>query len=93
MLSDLMKHSMHGIASKWITEAEFKDGLFLLALILIALPLTPNTPLWGSVLNPYIILKLLAVILVVQTLAHIAKRLLSSKNARNEYQTAIGFAH
>ena len=27
----MMKHSMHGIASKWITEAEFKDGLFLLA--------------------------------------------------------------
>ena len=87
----MMKHSMHGIASKWITEAEFKDGLFLLALILIGLPLTPNTPLWGSVLNPYIILKLLAVILVVQTLAHIAKRLLSSKNALILSSIASGF--
>lgn len=77
----MMKHSIHGIAAQWITEAEFKDGLFLLALILIGLPLTPNTPLWGSVLNPYLILKLLALILAVQALAHITKRLLSSKNA------------
>ena len=53
----MTKHPMHSIAGKWITEAEFKDGIFLLALILVALPLTPNTPLWGAVLNPYIILK------------------------------------
>ena len=51
------KHSMHGVAVRWITEREFKDGIFLLALLLIALPFTPNRDLWGSVLNPYIILK------------------------------------
>ncbi len=75
----MTKHSMHGIAGKWITESEFRDGIFLLALLLIALPLTPNKPLWGSVLNPYVILKLLTLILAVQALAHIAKRLLSTK--------------
>lgn len=85
------KHSMHSFAGKWITEAEFRDGLCLLALILIALPLTPNTPLWGDVLNPYIILKLLTLILVVQSLAHIAKRLLSSKNAMMLSAIASGF--
>ncbi|CAB1214032.1 MgtC/SapB family protein [Acinetobacter bouvetii] len=87
----MMKHSMHGFAGKWITESEFKDGLFLLALILIGLPLTPNTPLWGAVLNPHIILKLLTLILVVQALAHIAKRLLSTKRALILSSVASGF--
>ncbi|NNG82419.1 MgtC/SapB family protein [Acinetobacter sp. ANC 5378] len=87
----MMKHSIHGFAGKWITEAEFKDGLFLLALILIGLPLTPNTPLWGAVLNPHIILKLLTLILVVQALAHIAKRLLSTKRALILSSIASGF--
>lgn len=87
----MAKHSMHSFAGKWITEAEFKDGIFLLALILIALPLTPNAPLWGSALNPYIILKLLALILAVQALAHIVKRLLSSKNALILSSVASGF--
>lgn len=87
----MTKHSMHGIAGKWITEAEFKDGIFLLSLLLIALPLTPNKPLWGSVLNPYVILKLLTLILAVQALAHITKRLLSSKNAMMLSSLASGF--
>lgn len=87
----MMKHSMHGIAGKWITGTELKDGVFLLALILIALPLTPDTPLWGNVLNPHIILKLLTLILVVQALAHVAKRLLSSKKALMLSSIASGF--
>jgi len=87
----MAKHSMHSIAGKWITEAEFRDGIFLLALILIALPLTPNTPFWGAVLNPYVILKLLTLILAVQALAHVAKRLLSSKNAMILSSVASGF--
>ena len=87
----MTKHSMHGIAGKWITESEFKDGIFLLALLLIALPLTPNKALWGAVLNPYLILKLLTLILAVQALAHIAKRLLSSKNAMLLSSLASGF--
>ena len=87
----MAKRSMHSIAGKWITEAEFKDGLFLLALILIALPLTPNRALWGEVLNPYILLKLVTLILLVQALAHIAKRLLSTKNAMILSAIASGF--
>ena len=77
----IAKQSMHGIASQWITESELRDGIFLLALLLIAQPLVPNKPFWGPVLNPHVILKLLTLILFVQALAHIAKRLLSSKNA------------
>ena len=87
----MAKHSMHNIAGKWITEDEFRDGLLLLALILIGLPLTPDRPLWGAVLNPYVILKLLTLILVVQALAHIAKRFLSTKNALMLSSLASGF--
>lgn len=87
----MTKHSMHNFTGKWIKESEFQDGIFLLALVLIALPLTPNTPLWGNVLNPYVILKLLILILGMQALAHIAKRLLSSKNALILSAIASGF--
>ena len=87
----LAKQSMHGIASQWITETELRDGIFLLALLLIALPLIPNQPFWGPVLNPHVILKLLTLILFVQALAHIAKRLLSSKNALLLSSLASGF--
>ncbi|MGB8809973.1 MAG: DUF4010 domain-containing protein [Acinetobacter calcoaceticus] len=87
----IAKQSMHGIASQWITEAELRDGIFLLALLLIALPLVPNKPFWGPVLNPHVILKLLTLILFVQALAHIAKRLLSSKNALLLSSLASGF--
>lgn len=85
------KQSLHGFASQWVTDAELKDGILLLALILIALPLMPNQPLWGNVLNPYLILRLLILILVVQSLAHLAKRLLSSKNALLLSAFASGF--
>ena len=87
----MAKQSMHGIANQWITEAELRDGIFLLALMLIALPLVPNQPFWGPVLNPHVILKLLTLILFVQALAHIAKRLLSSKNALLLSSLASGF--
>ena len=87
----MAKHSMHNIAGQWITEAEFRDGLLLLALILIGLPLTPDRPLWGEVLNPYLILKLVILILVVQALAHIAKRFFSTKNALMLSSIASGF--
>ncbi|WP_284880137.1 MgtC/SapB family protein [Acinetobacter variabilis] len=87
----MAKHSMHNIAGQWITEAEFRDGLLLLALILIGLPLTPDRPLWGEVLNPYLILKLVTLILVVQALAHIAKRFFSTKNALMLSSIASGF--
>lgn len=87
----MAKQRLHGIASKWITDAELRDGILLLALILIALPLTPNTSLWGPVLNPYLILKLLVLLLGIQALAHLASRLLSSQKALILSALASGF--
>lgn len=85
------KEDLHDLASQWITEAELRDGLLLLALALIALPLMPNQPLWGPVLNPYLIVKLLVLILAVQALAHLAKRLFSNQQALIFSALASGF--
>ncbi|WP_111892938.1 MgtC/SapB family protein [Acinetobacter sp. MB5] len=85
------KEDLHGIASHWITETELRDGLLLLALALIALPLMPNQPLWGPVLNPYLIVKLLVLILSVQALAHLAQRLFSNQQALIFSALASGF--
>ncbi|MDQ8952542.1 MgtC/SapB family protein [Acinetobacter rudis] len=85
------KKSLHHFAGETIQSYELRDGLFLLALILIALPIMPNTPLWGAVLNPYVILKLLILILLVQSMAHVAKRLLSNDKAVLLSALASGF--
>jgi len=85
------KTSLHRFAGKTIRDYELRDGLLLLALILIALPIMPNKPLWGSVLNPYVILKLLVLILIVQSMAHVAKRILSNDKALILSALASGF--
>lgn len=85
------KKSLHHFAGTTIQSYELRDGLLLLALILIALPVVPNTPLWGSALNPYVILKLLILILVVQSMAHVAKRLMSNDKALMLSSLASGF--
>ena len=85
------KQSLHYFAGNWIQHFELRDGLFLLALILIALPLMPDQAMWGTVLNPYVILKLLIMILGVQSLAHIAKRLLPNNKALMLSSLASGF--
>lgn len=85
------KTSLHRFAGKTIRDYELQDGLLLLALILIALPIMPNKPLWGSVLNPYVILKLLVLILIVQSMAHVAKRILSNDKALILSALASGF--
>lgn len=85
------KTSLHRFAGKTIRDYELRHGLLLLALILIALPIMPNKPLWGSVLNPYVILKLLVLILIVQSMAHVAKRILSNDKALILSALASGF--
>lgn len=87
----MSKQTLHHFAGITIQSYELRDGLLLLALALIALPLIPNEPLWGSVLNPYIILKLLILILIVQSLAHVAKRILSNDKVLILSALASGF--
>ncbi|MDP2020465.1 MAG: DUF4010 domain-containing protein, partial [Hydrogenophaga sp.] len=68
-----------------------RDGIVLAALVLMALPLVPNRPLWGPALNPYVIVQLLALLLAVQSLAHLCRRLLQARHAVAFSALASGF--
>ena len=82
---------LHHFARVWLQPAEVRDGIVLAALVLIALPLVPDRPLWGPVLNPFLILKLLALLLAIQALAHVARRLLQARHALALSAMASGF--
>ena len=85
------RERLHQFARQWLTEGEVRDGIVLAALVLMALPLVPNRPLWGPALNPYVIVQLLALLLAVQSLAHLCRRLLQARHAVAFSALASGF--
>jgi uncharacterized membrane protein (DUF4010 family) len=85
------RESLHRFSRQWLTQAEIHDGLTLGALVLIALPLVPDRPLWLGTLNPRQILQLLIVLLLIQGLAHLGRRLLQSQGALALSALASGF--
>ncbi len=85
------RQRLHHFASQWLSEGEVRDGIILAALVLMALPMVPNRPLWGPVLNPYVIVQLLALLLAVQSLAHLCRRLLQARHAVAFSALASGF--
>jgi uncharacterized membrane protein (DUF4010 family) len=82
---------MHRFARHWLRPAEVRDGIVLAALVLLALPLVPDRPLWGNTLNPHVIVQLLALLLGVQAAAHLARRLLQARHAVALSALASGF--
>jgi len=42
------RERLHHFASRWLQPGEVRDGIILGALVLIALPLMPDRPLWGE---------------------------------------------
>lgn len=85
------RERLHRFVGEWLRPAEVRDGLLLVALVLVALPLVPNRPLWGPVLNPATIAQLLALLLAVQSLAHLCRRLLQARHAVAFSAFASGF--
>lgn len=85
------RRPMHRFARHWLSTGEMRDGLFLGALALLALPLMPDRPLWGPALNPYVITRLLVLLLGIQALAHLAGRLLRTRHAMALSAFASGF--
>ena len=85
------RERLHQFARQWLTEGEVRDGIVLAALVLMALPLVPNRPFWGPVLNPHVIVQLLALLLGVQALAHLSRRLLQARHAVALSALASGF--
>lgn len=85
------RRPMHRFARHWLSAGEMRDGLLLGALALLALPLMPDRPLWGPALNPYVITRLLVLLLGIQALAHLAGRLLLTRHAMALSAFASGF--
>jgi uncharacterized membrane protein (DUF4010 family) len=85
------RESLHQFARHWLRPAEVRDGIVLAALVLLALPLVPDRPLWGNTLNPHVIVQLLALLLGVQASAHLARRLLQAQHAVALSAVASGF--
>ncbi len=85
------REPLHRFAQHWLRQGEVRDGIILAALVLMALPLVPNRPFWGPVLNPYVIVQLLALLLAVQSLAHLCRRLLHAREAVAFSALASGF--
>ena len=85
------RETLHRFATEWLTPGEMRDGIILLTVVLIGLPLLPNQPLWGPVLNPQVIGQLLALLLALQSLAHLSRRLLAAQQALALSSLASGF--
>jgi len=85
------RERLHLWAVQWLRPGEVRDGIVLAALVLIALPLVPQQPLWDDVLKPHAIVQLLALLLGVQSLAHLSQRLLRARQAVAMSALASGF--
>lgn len=85
------REPLHRLVGQWLRPGEVQGGIVLAALVLMALPLLPNRPFWGPVLNPHVIVQLLALLLAVQSLAHLCRRLLQARQAVAFSALASGF--
>ena len=86
-----VRERAHRFVTHWLRPAEGRDGLLLVALVLLGLPLLPDRPLWGEVLNPRGIGSLVALLLALQSAAHLARRLLATRHAVALSSLASGF--
>lgn len=85
------RERLHRFALQWLRPGEVRDGIVLAALALMALPLVPDQVLWGTPLNPHKVVQLLVLLLGVQSLAHLAARLLAARHAVAVSALASGF--
>jgi len=86
-----VRERAHRFVTHWLRPAEGRDGLLLVALVLLGLPLLPDRPLWGEALNPRGIGTLVALLLALQSAAHLARRLLATRHAVALSSLASGF--
>lgn len=74
------RERLHRFATRALSEAELHDALILAALVLVALPLAPATPLsWLASLSARTLLLLMVLILALQAAGHVALRLLGPR--------------
>ncbi len=86
-----LRDVLHQFSNQWLQPGEVRSGLILAALALLVYPLAPDTPLWQGGLNPQVVVRLVIVLLVIQSLAHLAKRLMQARHAIALSALASGF--
>lgn len=85
------RDSLHHLSRQWLQPGEARDGLVLAALALLVVPLVPDQPLWGDALNPQVVARLLVVLLLIQSVAHLGRRLMKARHALGLASLASGF--
>ena len=76
------RERMHRFATEWLTEVELRDALVLAAVALVIVPLAPTMPWPGfGGLAPRTAAWLVLLILIIQSAAHVARRLLGERHA------------
>ncbi len=85
------REGLHQFARHWLQPGEVRSGLVLAALVLLVAPLVPDGPLWQGLLHPQAVVRLLLVLLVIQSLAHVGRRLLQARQAMALSALASGF--
>ncbi|MDD2546059.1 MAG: MgtC/SapB family protein [Burkholderiaceae bacterium] len=85
------RDSLHQFSRHWLQPGEVRDGLILAALALLVVPLLPNRTMVWDVLNPQVVVRLLLVLLLVQSLAHVGRRLMQARQAMGLSALASGF--
>lgn len=86
-----LREPLHRFSSQWLQPGEVRDGLILGALALLVYPLVPDRPLWQGVLNPQVVVRLIIVLLVIQSLAHVGRRVMQARHAAALSALASGF--
>jgi len=72
--------ALHRFSRELISEAEVRDGLLLLAAVVLVLPLLPNAPVGPyGVLNPAKLWLLVVLVMAISAAGHIALRLVGSR--------------
>lgn len=85
------RDTLHRFSRHWLQPGEARDGLMLAALALLVVPLAPDRPLWGDALNPQVVARLLVVLLLIQSAAHVGRRLMQARHALGLASLASGF--
>lgn len=85
------RDALHRFSRHWLQPGEARDGLMLAALALLVVPLVPDQPLWDDALNPQVVARLLVVLLLIQSAAHVGRRLMQARHALGLASLASGF--
>ena len=88
-----LRRELHHFVLQQLSEQELRDGLTLLTVALVVLPLTPDRFLGPyNVLNPRTICTLVVLLMTVAALGHIAMRLMGPRYGLPLSAIASGFA-